>query len=145
MQGATEVDLEVQSSKQWKNFVANLSPLDARSLRIWRGGAVGTPTRRFHGDDRRAICTFCSTGEFASAHHLFTTCAGFQQLRRNYSEMHGLLLCWWPNAQRITSKSGFITLSDAVTFDGRVQAQIAACRLGIDIVNQTGHLCGQWS
>ena len=62
----TEADVEIVSHSKWKGWVRTLDEQDRRLLRIWRGGATGTPTRRYScrrdqsTEDPRAACNWCS-------------------------------------------------------------------------------------
>ena len=47
-EGAELIDPEAQSDITWKRWVAALGLKDAAALRLWRAGAVGSPTRLSH-------------------------------------------------------------------------------------------------
>ena len=72
-------DVEAGSSPAWKRFVAAL-PLEERTLlRIFRCGAIRTPTKRLRDMEMRA-CPFCMFPN-ASARHYWQECDRFKAIR----------------------------------------------------------------
>ena len=86
-EGVEQVDLEVQSSL-WKRWCRSLSPPDLTALKVWRGGAVKTHTRRWYlRDASRQGCT-CGAAE-GSATHRFAECPELAPLRARLSTQFG--------------------------------------------------------
>ena len=143
-EGIEECDLEVYSTMPWKRWRKGLSDKDASALNVWRGGAVRTPTRVFFRgtplDDVYTHCRECGE-ERGSATHLFKECPKFGDLRAELARTHRFSLDWWSRQPRCTAKSGWVTYSAAPSAEGRTQCAIAACKLGIAIVN-AGHFEG---
>ena len=129
-EGAQAVDLEGQSNPVWVRWKRNLRFPHSSFLRIWRGGAVKTRTRRWYGQE---AYTQCSCGA-ASALHLFSQCPQLEAKRASLSRRFGIPREWWAAQPRVTSKSGWIIRGAGVDEASRVQRQIAACELGVAIV-----------
>lgn len=79
-EGSGEIDLEAQSQKMWRTWLLGLTDEQRSQIRIWRGGAVRTPTRRWSlrgaVADPSQKCSRCSC-ERASARHLWAECRRF--------------------------------------------------------------------
>ena len=129
--GIGQADGEAGSSPVWKRFVASLT-LDERTLlRIYRGGAIRTPTRRHRCVEQRA-CPFCMSPN-ASARHYWQDCMRFNAMRAELEAEFGIQ-AWWGQQPACTSKSGWFTLGAHPKADKRVSFQIAACRLGLAVM-----------
>ena len=127
-----QVDLEVQSDAAWKRWCRSLSPPDLTALKVWRGGAVKTHTRRWYlRDASRQGCT-CGAAE-GSARHRLAECSELAALRARLSTQFAIPPGWWLQQPRVLSKSGWITQDAGISHAQRVQRQIAACTLGIAI------------
>ena len=137
-EGLQHVDVEAMSHPTWKKWIKSLDEQDRRCLRIWRGGGIHTPTRRFSGRggqpyDERAACRWCAH-PWASARHFWQECDHFKAIRCELEVEFGISKDWWQRQPRCTSKTGWITLSAANDAAKRAGQQVAACRLGIAIV-----------
>ena len=142
-EGVEDIDLAASASPRWKAFLRELNAADEQALRIWRGGAIGTPTRRHWrpltsgADAALAACPHCGAAG-ASARHFFVECGRYAAMRAQLAEEYSLDPGWWAAQPRVTSKTGWITYAAAATPEGRSAAQIAACRLGLRITQQDG-------
>ena len=113
-----------------------MSSVDRTSLRIWRGGAVRTPTRRHFravGDATLCACPFCGHAR-ASARHFWQECLRLDAMRSELELEFGIQPAWWMAQPACTSKSGWVTTHAHVNAAQRVRMQIASCRLGIAII-----------
>ena len=130
-----DVDLWVQADPAWTRWKSSLSPTHRTFLRIWRGGAVKTRSRRwYHSRQNGFHHVRCECGAaVSSARHLLAECPRLQDLRDSLQELHGLPAGWFAAQPRITAKSGWVTAGAGPTHRDRVQAQIAACTVGIAI------------
>lgn len=144
-EGKEEVDVEVLSDKRWKRWVRSLSTEKATALRVWRGGAVLTPTRRFFGREAEgsADCIWCGAGQ-SSARHLFAECRRFEAARRRLSADLAVEEGWWAAQPRIVAKSGWVLRAPALEARRRVDRLIAANALGIEIVMAAVAYATQW-
>ena len=137
-EGLEQADVEALSHPTWKKWVKSLDEDDRRCLRIWRGGAIYTPTRRYssragQSEDVRAACSWCGHTR-ASARHFWQDCVHYEAIRCDLEVEYGIPKVWWRRQPRCTSKTGWITLSAARDAATRAAMQVAACRLGIAIV-----------
>ena len=110
--------------------------VDRTSLRIWRGGAVRTPTRwhfRAVGNAKLCACPFCGHAR-ASARHFWQECHRLDAMRSELELEYGIQTAWWLAQPACTSKSGWVTTHAHVNAAQRVRMQIASCRLGIAII-----------
>ena len=131
-EGILSADVEAGSSTAWKRFVAAL-PLEERTLlRIFRCGAIRTPTRRHRSMEQRP-CRFCMFPN-ASARYYWQECDRFNAIRIELGAEFGIQAAWWGQQRACTSKSGWVTLNAHASADKRVVCQIAACRLGLAIM-----------
>lgn len=138
--GAHEVTLaarhqclfEISSQKPWTKWRNSLSHRHTTLLNVYRGGAAGTPTRKANltGSD---ICPFCKV-DHASMRHLCACCPHFNSFRAELQHSFNLEHSWWLLQPRVTSKSGWITFVAGANTLERAQRQIAACLLGIQIL-----------
>ena len=134
-EGASDVDIAAQSHPQWKQWKKSLSTVEQTWLRIWRGGAVKTRTRRWWRPNSPLQMTQCRCGALrGSAKHLFEECPLLQQTRQDIAEDMDLPLDFFQSQPRITSKSGWITVGAHPAPATRVRMQIASCRMGFSIV-----------
>ena len=131
-EGIELIDIEACSSPPWKKWKKSLNCEQTRLLGIWRGGAILTPTRRFRGRDVRAHCPWCSQTK-ASARHFWVECPRFQAKREKLQVEYSINPDWWALQPRVTSKTGWITITASDNANRRAQLQIAACRLGISV------------
>ena len=132
-EGMDLVDVEAQSDKRWKRWAGSLGPEDERRLRLWRAGAVGTPTRHQNRPGYSPTCKFCGH-DLASARHLWQECPRFDALRGELSLEHHVHPSWWQQQPRVTSKSGWITTTAHEEPRMRPGLQIMACKLAIRVV-----------
>ena len=134
--GFDSADIEASSSAAWQAWMHSLSSDDRTSLRIWRGGAVRTPTRRHFragGDMKLCACPFCGHAR-ASARHFWQECPRLDAMRHELEVEYGILPAWWGAQPSCTSKSGWVTTRAHESPIQRARMQIAACRLGIAII-----------
>lgn len=136
-EGASRIDIEVQSSRLWKRWVRTLAGEDVWRLAVWRGGAIHTPTRRWglRGPDvaHRHACAACGF-PYASARHFWAECPRFDADRAALQRDFRIPVCWWRQQPRCTAKSGWITAGAAATLERRAEMQVAACSLGLRIL-----------
>ena len=130
--GFDDADIEVLSSKVWKSWKESLSPNDRGTLRLWRSGAILSPTRLMNRRD--PVCPFCAS-EWASARHLWAECPRFNELRAQAQAKVGFDSDWWHRQPPCTSKSGWVTSSAAASPQGRAKAAVEANKLGIAIIH----------
>ena len=130
-EGIDLADVEAMSTTAWKRWVASLSPEQRKDLRLWRGGAIPTPIRRHRGPD--VSCPWCQFDR-PSTRHFFAECNHFHPHRRELEAEFGIAPSWWAAQPRITSKSGWITTSTSASIPRRGELQVAACQLGVVIV-----------
>ena len=134
-EGLEHVDIGLLSAPSWKRFLASLPPDDAALLRVWRGGAVRTPTRRWfrrNHSEALSVCVFCAAPR-ASARHLFVECPHSASMRVSLESRYGLVSEWWSQQPRCTTKSGWVVLDAAPSLQERVRCCCAASLLGIAI------------
>ena len=79
IEGLEQADVEAGSSPAWKRFVASLPYEERTLLRIFRCGAIRTPTRRHRCVEQHA-CPFCMFPN-ASARHYWQDCMRFNVMR----------------------------------------------------------------
>jgi hypothetical protein len=133
-EGIDAIDLEAQSHPAWRAWSRSLTPTARTALAIWRGGAVWTPTRRW--SRRRpepARCPHCQA-ERASARHFWADCPRFEARRVELCTEYGMPMSWWSAQPRCTAKSGWITVAAGGPVARRAALQVAACRLGLYIM-----------
>ena len=110
-EGASDVDIAAQSHPQWKQWKKSLSTVEQTWLRIWRGGAVKTGTRRWWRPDSPLQMTQCRCGALrGSAKHLFEECpllANPSGHRRVYGSAPGLLSKPAANYQQVRLDHGW--------------------------------------
>ena len=137
---ADDVDVEAQSHPAFTAWSRSLQGQEAAFLRVFRGGAIKTPTRRYwqRGAPAQLACR-CGHAT-ASARHYFSECPLFADLRRQLGREYSIPPAWWASQPRITSKSGWITCSAGSNVVIRAQRQVAACRLGIEIAKIGDHV-----
>ena len=138
-QGHTRVDIDAQSNTVWSKWRKSLSNHDRAILNVWRSGASRTPTRRYYrpnsDDHNTTACPYCQH-EYASTRHFWAECPAFHAMRQQLSRQHNIPHGWWWQQPRITSKSGWITYDAGDTTTIRANRQIAACKLGIHILDR---------
>jgi hypothetical protein len=134
-EGADLIDVEVQSAPAWRKWVAGLTASQRSRLSVWRGGAVFSPTRRWFGSGPpgASCCSFCGCVD-ASARHYFEECPRFDADRRSIGFEFGIGAAWWRSQPRCTSKSGWVVVTAGRTVVRRATLQVAACSLGLRIV-----------
>ena len=137
-EGAELIDPEAQSDPQWKKWVGTLPPPDATALRLWRAGAVGSPTRHAHRIGCLPVCIFCGA-RLGSLRHLWQDCPRWARERAALALDFDVPLRWWTDQPRVTSKSGWITFGAADTTHQRAKLQVMTCRLGILVVQALHH------
>ena len=137
-EGTEAIDLEVQSHPTWRDWRKGLTAEQASRLAVWRGGAVYTPTRRWHlrGPAEACRCPFCGHDR-ASARHLWAECPRFDEERRLLERQHRIAPRWWREQPRCTAKTGWVVADAAPTAARRATLQVAACSLGMAIVAMT--------
>ena len=139
------IDVELQSHPRWKAWRKTLSVRHAYMLVVWRGGATKSATRRHWRPGRLQFqaekCACAACGYHAgSTHHLFAECPRFSAFRSQLALGHQLPQGWFRDLPRVTSKSGWVCQDAADDMHVRVSLQIAASRLGIEIVAAGGEI-----
>jgi hypothetical protein len=129
-EGVEDICLDAQSHAAWRKWVGALGPDDRLMLRIWRGGAVATPTRRWAFGSGQTHCPFCEH-DLASARHLWAECIRLQAARVELSVECGIAPSWWAEQPRCTAKTGWVTRGAGPDVGRRAALQVAACRLGL--------------
>jgi hypothetical protein len=137
-EGCDRIDLEAQSAPEWQDWKKTLSDAEAKWLRIWRSGAVRTPTRRHHDEEDHSKCRSC--GVWASMRHFWAECPVHAQARDNLSLQYGLPAGWWNAQPRVTAKSGWVTIAAGPTVAARARFQVAAARMAFVIFQSGGGL-----
>ena len=137
-EGLLDADVEAMSHRTWREWLKTLDEEDRRFLRIWRGGGLYTPTRRFscrpgQPEDERVACKWCMHPR-ASARHFWQECCHYEGIRSELEKEYGISKDWWRRQPSCTSKTGWITMSAAKDAPKRAALQVAACRLGISVV-----------
>lgn len=140
VRGLEGADVEVLAATAWKKWKSALSPQEVGALRLWRSGAILSPTRFVNRRD--PTCPFCAA-EWASARHLWADCPHFDDRRQQLQTEVGFDAGWWSRQPSCTSKSGWVTFDAARTRGRRVAASIAANKLGIDVVIALGGMLGE--
>ena len=123
-----------QSDIRFKDWRDSLPAADKLLLRIWRGGAIHTPTRRWYGrgDPQQMRCQYCDCQQ-ASARHYWAECPYFESDPQRISAEYNVPRDWWQRQPRVTSKTGWITEG---AHPSRLRwgiLQVAVCRLGIAV------------
>jgi hypothetical protein len=138
-----DVDLEASSAPPWKKLFKHLSSKDRFFLRVFRSGAISTPTRRYNcrnyalGDESQTLCQHCGVPR-CSARHLIVECPFFQVNRDAINDRLNLRSDWLTFLPRVTTKSGWITLAAHETLYHRSLLQVAVCQLAIDVLHASG-------
>jgi hypothetical protein len=143
-EGSEDIDLAANLDPKIRRWSSRLSPEKASLWRIFRGGAMWTPTRRWslgragEGPEETETCRYCGHPR-ASARHLVVECDGTRQLREEVGRRYGIAAAWWHQQPRVAVKSGWITRSAARTYARRVQLVQAIGELAIEIMRRTAH------
>lgn len=132
-EGIGDIDIEALSCQHWKRWKDRLPAEDKRRLAVWRAGAVKTPTRDPRA--RGSGCPWCDA-QFASMRHFFAECTKFDQYSKELQGDHRILATWWALQPRVTSKTGWITLSADGCAARRAALQIPVTKLGLRIMEQ---------
>ena len=134
-EGVGDIDLEAQSHPKWVRWVKGLTGESRRLLSVWRGGAIATPTRRWtgRGSPEQTECQFCRFDR-ASARHWWAECPRFDEDRGRLQMEYRIPRDWWVRQPRCTAKSGWVTLGAAAAPERRAALQVAACVLGMRIL-----------
>jgi hypothetical protein len=138
-EGMPCIDLEAQSAPQWRRFVKDLPEEERTVLRVVRGGAVHTPTRRWKQHEADLTCPTCGA-QWASARHFWAECPQFRELRQTLARQYSVPAGWWHLQPRVTAKTAWITLRADAQPHRRVALQIAAARLAIAVAQWTSAL-----
>ena len=135
------------SRKRWRK---NLSFDEDQKLRLYRGGCGPSETRRGAVRTRAAsnsisradydgfVCPWCGAPA-ASVRHMWAECPNFQDLREELQVLHNIPEAWWSAQPRVTAKSGWVTVGAHPDPRRRVTLQIAACHLGIQVLEAYFH------
>lgn len=132
-EGIQDVDVNASSDPKWLKWRRQLNDHQRQLLHIWRAGAVWTPTRRWRGEEE-CRCPWCGHPH-ASARHFWAECEKFNGARVDLDRRFQLEPGWWQLQPRVTSKTGWITKTASTDFQTRVRMQMAACQLGVAIMN----------
>ena len=126
------IDIEASSDPVWKKIKAALSENDASMLRIFRGGAIKTPTR-ITPQGVIALCPDCGAPH-CSSRHLVLECPQWRFLRLNTATDHGLPDDFLVSLPRVTLKSGWVTRCAHQDPQMRVRIQVGVCKIAISIM-----------
>jgi hypothetical protein len=143
-EGSGDIDLEANMDPKIRRWAARLPREKATLWRIFRGGAMWTPTRRWSfgragaGPADTEVCRYCGHPH-ASARHLVVECEGTRQLRDEIGRRYGIAAAWWQQQPRVAVKSGWITRSAARTRARRVQLVLAIGELATEIMHRIAH------
>ncbi|CAE8591885.1 unnamed protein product [Polarella glacialis] len=142
-EGIDSVDVEAQSHHKWKQFLKenNADPHTAMLLNVWRHGAIHTATRRWHKPGQcNAHLMVCRLRGAAldSARHRWAECPGYADVWLQLSVAYGISEEWWTAQPRCTAKSGWITRMAAATVEERANLQVAACKMGMAVMELSG-------
>ena len=66
---------------------------------------------------------------------MFKECPKLEEHRQYLARTHHMSSDWWRQQPRCTAKSGWIVKGAAETAEARAHCAVAACKLGIAIVN----------
>ena len=132
-EGLEDADVEITFTSTWTQWVKTLDVENRLWLRVWRGGAIRTPSRRHRGEAGLQSCPYCAFPH-ASARHFWQNCQHFAAFRAELEAEFDIPSCWWQAQPRCTSKSGWVVYQADGDLKKRARLQIAACRLGIAIV-----------
>ena len=135
-EGCESIDMTAQSHSNWTKWRKSLTGLDRFYLRVFRAGAIRTPTR-LHNTQNQPTCPHCDC-QLASARHFFAECPRFEPKRLRLQLQHQLPPTWFCRQPRVTSKSGWITTMADSDPARRATLQVVACQLGISIVQLNG-------
>ena len=97
------VHLPSQSAPCWRRWRLSLTSAEAARLRLWRAGAVGSPTRHSHRRGFSPQCKLCGA-PLASTRHLWAECPFFAWDRHQLEEAFRVPATWWSCQPRITAK-----------------------------------------
>ena len=150
IEGIEDVDVEISAAAKWKRWRKNLSFDEDQKLRLYRGGCGPSETRRGAVRSRIAgnstsradydgfVCPWCGAPA-ASVRHMWAECPNFQDLREELQVLHNIPEAWWSAQPRVTAKSGWVTVGAHPDPRRRVTLQIAACHLGIQVLEAYFH------
>ena len=77
---------------EWREWKKHLPGEEKMALRVFRGGAVWTPTRQSRGREEHTVshvCPLCAA-EYASASHYFSECPAMDGARAEMSHKYGI-------------------------------------------------------
>ena len=135
-EGFDRVDVEATSHSAFTKWRKQLSSEQQTSLRTWRMGAMGSPTRYngWHSIDKG--CPWCNEC-FASLRHFAADCPRFDALRAELLRRHRVHvpLTWYAAQPRISLKSGWVTLDAHDDAKHRALLQVVLCDLGLAIMD----------
>lgn len=138
VEGLDRADVELLSHPRWKRWTRSLAPQRALALRVWRGGAVLTPTRRWYQRvEAWSACPWCDHPR-ASARHFFAECPRLDRVRAWLSEAHGLPAGWWAAQPRAVAKTGWMPVGSSI------DEALAANAMGMAIVDLAPELRAAW-
>jgi hypothetical protein len=102
-------------------------------LRIYRGGATRTPTRRLHQGELG--CQVCGDSKVRpSLKHYVVECVAYHGIRDETLEKFGLDMLWLRAQPRVTTKSRWITRGAGTNVEDRAKKQIAVCCFAIRVL-----------
>ncbi|CAK0901762.1 unnamed protein product, partial [Prorocentrum cordatum] len=134
-EGIDIIDIEASSAHAWRDWRQSLCPQSRSLLSVWQGGAARAPARHGRGKCAKA-CPWCPE-LLCSARHLWAACPRFAEARARLGAEVGIPADWWAARPRITAKSGWITARGGPSDGRRARLQIAAYRLGLEVLRAT--------
>ena len=135
-EGLDNIDLEANNSRQWKAWTDSLSPMNSSLLRVFRGGAVSSPTRRSNFCPSDA-CPSCGAPR-ASMRHFIVHCNRYSMRRQQVQDLSQLPDGWLTELPRVTTKSGWITCAASPCSETRATLQVAVCMMAIEVMEDRG-------
>ena len=133
-EGLLDSDIHASSSASFVRWKKSLSSFQSLLLRVYRGGAVFTPTRRFQ--ENSGPCPYCGD-PVPSMRHFWANCHRFQSVRASLMLEYDLEAAWFGQQPRSTAKTGFITYQASHSAQRREQMQVATCKLALAILEDT--------
>ena len=135
-EGAAQIDLEAQSSRQWKRFLAAMSPQKLQTVAIIRGGAMWSNTRRYYKRQPEKMCCSLCGAQRGSIRHYLVDCPHQAGLRETLAARYQTSPEWWARQPRITTKTGWITTMAGDSVERRAQLECMVMEALLEVFNR---------
>ena len=132
-EGIDNIDIEASSSKTWMAWMRKLNDIPKHLLRIFRCGAIRSPSRSTSNYDV-PLCPHCNAAVFPSARHLVAECSKWHHTRMAILTKCGIANVDLPSLPRCTTKSGWVTFDASVYAGLRIQIRIGVCEVALAIM-----------